>query len=554
MTYEEALAAVTGPGGAYEIVTQEVRGVEMRVFKATPPSLPAVFQSVRAFGEKPFILYEGEVWSFARLFELADRLAATLQRTYGVRKGDRVAIAMRNLPEWVASYVAVLTTGAIATPLNAWWQRDELKYALEDSGPKVLIADPERMERATAPARELGVPVVVVRSRGALPDGVVAIEDVLAEGSPEPVELGPDDPATILYTSGTTGYPKGALSDHRAILSALLANAARSAIGSLRYPPDGNQAPAFAFILVVPLFHVTGCVPVLLSAIATGSKLVLMRRWDPEEALEIIERERITHFVGVPTMSWDMLESPSFATRDLSSVISMGGGGASVPPELIKRIASGLEKGRPGFGYGLTETNSYGPQIEGVDAVTKPTSAGRPLPIMEVAIMDPTGETVPTGERGEICLSGPNVSSEYWNKPDATSQAFFGKWLRTGDIGHLDEDGFLYVDDRIKDMVIRGGENIYCAEVEAAIYEHQAVHEAAVFGLPDPRLGEVVAAAVYPQPGKDLSDEDLRSFLAARIASFKVPTEIFILDEPLPRGATGKIVKRDLREIYRKAG
>ncbi|MDA8262654.1 MAG: AMP-binding protein [Actinomycetota bacterium] len=554
MTYEEALAAVTGPGGPYEIVTQEVRGVEMQVFKATPPSLPAVFQAVRAFGEKPFILYEGEVWSFARLFELADRLAATLQRTYGVEKGDRVAIAMRNLPEWVASYVATLTVGAIATPLNAWWQKDELKYALEDCGAKVLIADPERTERSAAPARELGVPIVAVRSSGPLPDGLVALEEVLAQGGPDPVELGPDDPATILYTSGTTGYPKGALSDHRAILSALLANAARSAIGALRYPPDGGQPPEFAFILAVPLFHVTGCVPVLLSALATGSKLVLMRRWDPEEALEIIERERITHFVGVPTMSWDMLESPSFATRDLSSVISMGGGGASVPPELIKRIASGLEKGRPGFGYGLTETNSYGPQIEGTDALSKPTSAGRPLPIMEVAIMDPTGEPVPTGERGEICLSGPNVISEYWNKPDATAKAFFGKWLRTGDVGHLDEDGFVYVDDRIKDMVIRGGENIYCAEVEAAIYEHPAVHEAAVFGLPDPRLGEVVAAAVYPQPDKELDAEELRSFLAGRIASFKVPTEIFILDEPLPRGATGKIVKRDLREIYQRAG
>ncbi|MDA8374578.1 MAG: class I adenylate-forming enzyme family protein [Actinomycetota bacterium] len=553
MTYEEALAAVTGPGGPYEIVSAQVRGVEMRVFKATPPSLPAVFEAVRAFGNKPFMLYEGEVWTFARLFELADRLGATLQQTYGVKKGDRVAIAMRNLPEWVASYIATLTVGAIATPLNAWWQTDELRYALQDCGAKVAIADPERTERSVAPASELGVPVIAVRAGGKVPSGAVALEEVLAQGRPDPVALGPDDPATILYTSGTTGAPKGALSDHRAILSALLANAARSAVSALRFPPEGGQVPEFAFILAVPLFHVTGCVPVLLSALATGSKLVLMRRWNPEEALEIIERERITHFVGVPTMSWDMLEAPGFASRDLSSLISMGGGGASVPPELIKRIATGLQKGRPGFGYGLTETNSYGPQIEGTDAIAKPTSAGRPLPIMEVAVLDPMGEPVPTGERGEICLSGPNVITEYWNKPDATAKAFFGKWLRTGDIGHLDEDGFVYIDDRIKDMVIRGGENVYCAEVEAAIYEHPAVHEAAVFGLPDPRLGEAVAAAVYPQPGKGLSAEELRSFLSGRIASFKVPSEIFILEEPLPRGATGKIVKRDLRDQYQKA-
>src|SRR5581483_930996 len=339
---------------------------------------------------------------------------------------------------------------------------------------------------------------------------------------------------TILYTSGTTGHPKGAVSTHRAIVQALMGFGCRSAVDRLRNPSDEPAAGPPAFILIVPLFHVTGCVPVMLSCLANGLKLVIMYRWDPERALELIERERVTNFVGVPTQSWDLVSSPSFGDYDTSSLRSVGGGGAPAPPELVRRVASSFAKASPGIGYGMTETNAYGPQNGGADYLAHPTSTGRATPILQIEVRDADGRPLPPGRTGEIWFKGPNLIRGYWNQPEDTAEVLVDGWLRTGDLGHIDDEGFVYVDDRVKDMVLRGGENVYCAEVEAALYEHPAVHEAAVFGVPHERLGEEVAAAVLPRAGMAVTVEELRDHVRARLAPFKVPTVVAIVDSPLP--------------------
>ena len=318
-----------------------------------------------------------------------------------------------------------------------------------------------------------GVRAIVVRAEGPLPDGAVHFDEVVDTSQPMPdVEVGADDDATILYTSGTTGRPKGAVSTHRAVTQALTGFACRAAVQGLRDAGRAKPEHPPAFILCVPLFHVTGCVPVMMSTFAAGLKLVIMYKWDPELALEHIEAERITNFVGVPTMSWDLLESPDFERRDTSSLVSVGGGGAPAPPELVKRVESGFAKGRPAIGYGMTETNAYGPQNTGDDYVSHPTSTGRGTPILEIKVIDGEGNDLPAGELGEICFKGPHLIRGYWNRPDATAETIVDGWLRSGDIGRIDEDGFVYVTDRAKDMILRGGENIYCAEVEAVVYEH----------------------------------------------------------------------------------
>jgi long-chain acyl-CoA synthetase len=556
LTYDEAIAAVTAPGERFETEVVDVRGVPTTVFRHAPRSLRDVFAVARGYGDETFLVYEDERWSFADVMARVDALGALLVEGYGVAPGDRVAIGMRNYPEWVVAFAAITSVGAISVSLNAWWTDDELGWALEDCGASVLIADRERVERTAHAAAKLGVRVLGVRLGDAAAPGVDRWEEALPLGSPLPeVDIDPDDDATILYTSGTTGRPKGAVSTHRAVVQALLGYACRAAVDRLRRAPEpgADDAPAApagrpSFILIVPLFHVTGAVPVMLSCFATGLKLVVMYKWDPERALELIERERVTNFVGVPTQSWDLLQSPRFGDVDTSSLVAVGGGGAPAPPELVRRVSTSFAKASPNIGYGMTETNAYGPQNGGADYLSHPTSTGRATPILSIEIRDEMGEPVPVGERGEIWFKGPNLIRGYWNRPEATAETIVDGWLRTGDIGRLDDEGFVYVEDRAKDIVIRAGENVYCAEVEAAIYEHPAVHEAAVFGVPHERLGEEVAAVVVRRPGVPVTVEEVQEHVGARLAGFKVPSRVEIWTDPLPRNPAGKVLKRDLRE------
>ncbi len=353
MTFDEAVGAVTAPGQAFSIVEADVLGQRLRIFEHAPPSLRVLFDSMRARGDETFLVYEDERLSFAEVMAQADAIGALLVDRYGVAKGDRVAIGMRNYPEWITSYIAAISVGAIAVSLNAWWTADELLFGLEDSGTKVLVADQERAERAEGAFDLQGVHTVVVRASGPLPPGADRLEDVLVQGAPMPeVDIDPDDDATILYTSGTTGHPKGAVSTHRAVISAIMAFGCRATANVVMSPPTEPAPWPTSFILVVPLFHVTGCVAVMLNAVAAGTKLVLMYKWNPERALELIEREHITQFVGVPTMSWDLLESPDFASRDTSSLAAVGGGGAPAPPELVRRVEEGFSRVGPRSGTG----------------------------------------------------------------------------------------------------------------------------------------------------------------------------------------------------------
>jgi len=553
-SYAEAVAAVGAEGQPFEIVEVEFGGVSYRAFKNAPPTMKEFFDLARGVDDV-FLVYEDEEWSFTGVMAEVDALAATLVHRYGVRPGDRVGIAMRNLPEWVVSFAALLSIGAVSVSLNAWWVEDEIDFAVRDSGLSVLIADAERAGRAAAPCARESVPILGVRlgDEWTTTDGVDRWDEVLERGAAMPdVSVTPEMDATILYTSGTTGFPKGAVSTHWALSQTLLAFSSRVRLDDLRRDTPAPPSPyPPCFILIVPLFHVTGCIPVMMSCFAWHFKLVMMHRWEPERALELIERHRVTTFVGVPTQSWDLVECPNFARYDTSSLAAVGGGGAPAPPALVTRVDRSFTRGRPSLGYGMTETNAYGPGNFGDDYVAHPLSTGRvPTVVMDVEIRDDAGRVLGANEDGEIYLKSPTNIRGYWGRPADSAEALIDGWIRTGDIGRIDEEGYLYIDDRVKDMILRGGENVYPAEVEAAIYEHPAVFEAAVFGLPDERLGEVVACAVMVRPGARLSDDELYAHLATRLGAYMIPSRVAVTSEPLPRNAAGKFLKREMPARY----
>ena len=553
MSIAEATAILTAPGQMFELGEATVRGLPLKVWKNAPPSLRGVLELSRGHGDQAFLVYEDERMTFEEHFRAAAHLARRLIEDYGVAKGDRVAIAMRNFPEWAIAFWAAAVAGAVVVPLNAWWTGDELAYGLADSGAKVLFADAEREERLRPHWDELGdlQRVVVARSTGAVDAGHERFEEVLgevpADAALPAVDLDPEDDATIFYTSGTTGRPKGALGTHRNICGNLMSLgfvALRS--GLQAKGPDAAPTPGGgrqnSSLLSVPFFHATGCHSVLVANTAFGGKLVIMYKWDPERALELIEREQVTNFGGVPSMVWQVLDSPDFDKRDTSSVQSIGYGGAPAPPELVRRIREHFPTGSASNGYGLTETSSVSTMNAGEDYFRRPDSVGPPVPVVDVKVVDDHGNEVPTGDVGELWIRGPNIVKGYWNKPEATAATFTDGWLHSGDVA------FVYIVDRAKDMVIRGGENVYCVEVESVLYDHPAVADAAVIGIPHPVLGEEVGAVVQLRPGSGATEEDLKAHVADRLAAFKVPVRFWFRDEPLPRNPAGKILKRDLRD------
>jgi len=551
---KDAIAEVAAPGQPFEVIEVERNGIANRVFKNSPANVRQFFDLARGI-DATFMVYEDEEWSFKRVMDEVDALAYALVHHFGIKKGDRVGIAMRNYPEWVISFAAIISVGAISVSLNSWWTEIELDYAINDAELSVYIGDDERIRRATTPCLKSGVRMLGVRLSDATTydNAVERWGDVVVTGVAMPeVELDADTEATILYTSGTTGFPKGAVSTHGAICQAIMSFSSGAAIQTARRDADSEGSGlAPCFILIVPLFHVTGCIPVMMSCFSWHFKLVMMYKWDPERALALIERHRVTSFVGVPTQSWDLMESPSFSKYDTSSLTAVGGGGAPAPPTLVARVGKSFKQGQPTLGYGMTETNAYGPGNYGEDYLTHPTSTGRvPTIVMDVDVRDESLRSVGAGESGEIWLKSPTIIQGYWRKPEATAEAIVKGWLRTGDLGHVSGEGFLYIEDRAKDMIIRAGENVYGAQVESAIYEHPAVYEAAVFGMPNERLGEEVAAAIMVRSDMSLGVEELRSFLATRLAAFMIPTRVAFTSEPLPRNPAGKLLKREMPAIY----
>ena len=571
--YTEAWNELIAPGAQFAMNEIEVRGVPIRVFESAPPSMRSVWELAVGYGDRDYVVYEDERFTYAEADANIRALAHHLV-DLGVGQGDRVAVAMRNYPEWVFSYWAIVSIGAACVGMNAWWTADEMKYGLADSRPKVLICDSERLERVAPSLDELNADaplhVISVRHDGDLPSGVVRWSDVIdpttAPAGLPAADIDPDDDACIFYTSGTTGFPKGAQLTHRGSIHNLLdlafMNAVAVSAGAKVAAASGSPAPAApeaapdpsdppkqnVFMAPTPLFHVTANNCLLHPATISGSRIVFTYKWDAGRALELIEREGVTNFSGVPTMSREMLMHPDWSKRDTSTLMGMGGGGAPLQPDLVDKIDKSLAGGAPSTGYGLTETHGIVTANSGALYTLKPSSCGRVVPVLDARLIDDEGDEVTgPGARGELCVRGAVVIKGYLNRPEETADGIRDGWFRTGDIATIDDDGFVFIVDRAKDMVLRGGENVYCSEVESVIYEHPDVAEAAVFGVPDERLGEVVGVAIVRAPGASLDEAGLATFLDGKLAKFKIPERVWFMDE-LPRNANGKFVKRELRD------
>ncbi|WP_310542536.1 class I adenylate-forming enzyme family protein [Phenylobacterium sp.] len=552
---KQAWAELTAPGQPFEVEAIEVRGNTIRSYKHAPPNIRAVWLSTAAYADRVYMVYEDERVTYAQAHQRVNAIAAWLWGQ-GVRPGDRVAIAMRNYPEWMLLYWACVCLGVAAVGMNAWWVTDELEYALKDSAPKVVFCDEERLARILErPAMAADTRLVVTRMADP-PEGVLPFSEVLSGGGDMPeVQVDPDADACIFYTSGTTGFPKGAQLTHRGCVANLmnmgfsgqvqgLATMRANGIDPAAAPPPGTPVG----LIVTPLFHVTAnnCAAYLITA--AGGTMVLMYKWDAGEALKLIEREKVTALSGVPTMAREVITHPDFAKTDTSSLLSLGGGGAQLQPDLVAKIDSAVATARPNTGYGMTETCGIITAIAADFFVDKPESCGPAMPTFEARCVDDDGATLPPGAVGELWVKGAPVIKGYLNRPDATAESITNGWLHTGDVARIDEDGFIFIVDRKKDMVLRGGENVYCAEVEAAAYRHPAIAEACVFGVPDERLGEEVGAAVLLRPGHSLTADGLRAHCMTVMAKHKAPRYVWFLDDAIPRNASGKFLKRALRE------
>ncbi|MFN8020327.1 MAG: class I adenylate-forming enzyme family protein [Acidimicrobiales bacterium] len=562
---------LTAPGQPYELIEIEGLRGPVRAFRNAPSSLRALYEG--AVSDRDFLVFGDDRLTFTEALAASARLAHALVDDLGVRPGDRVAISMRNFPEWMLAFEAATAIGAIAVAMNSMWQSDEMVYGLRDSGAAVLFADDERMARlAAAPTDEApeGLTVVAVRTSRTecgphrvvpfttwLPDGLHVDEP---RGFPA-ADIRPDQPATILYTSGSTGRPKGVVSTHRNIVTALLAweleGASMAVLAGVPLPTEPTDDPTEgdspAALLGVPLFHVLGLHAVFLASFRARRKLVCMTRWDPAEAAALVERERITAISAPPAMTGDLVREARRTDRDLSSLRSVGGGGASRAPEQVRQIDDAFATAAPQTGWGMTETSAIGTLIGGADYLAHPGSAGRCLAVLDLAVVDDDGRPVPPGERGELLVRGTSLFVGYWNRPEVDAEVFVdGGWFRTGDVAIIDDEEYLYIVDRIKDLIIRGGENIGCGEVEAALLSHPDVREASVYAVPDERLGEEVGATVFVEG--DLTADELRTFCAAHLAPYAVPRHLTITREPLPRTASGKIFRRAIRDAAVGAG
>lgn len=557
--YKAAWAALTAPGADFEVTTTNVRGVDIKTYANALTNLRDAWVSTAAYAEREYIVYEDERLTYAQAHEHVNSLGNWLIGQ-GVQPGDRVAIAMRNYPEWILSYWAILSVGATVVGMNAWWTGPEMLYALEDSTPKAIIADEERLATLNSIRAKLANLVVIgVRVPGS-PADVTPWSDVIADPTPMPqIAIDPDSDACIFYTSGTTGNPKGAQLTHRGcttnIWSLMFAAALQRVLAVQKGLIEADAEPPIPSALVTtPLFHVTANNCVAHGTTLAGGKLTHMYKWDAGVALKLIEQEKISALSGVPVMAREVISHPDFATTDTSSLMTLGGGGAQLQPDLVGKIDEQVATARPNTGYGMTETCGIITSIGADYFVDKPASCGPAMPAYETKVVDPeTGEERATGEAGELWVRGGHVIRGYLNRPDATAETIVDGWLRTGDMAREDEDGFLYIVDRIKDMVLRGGENIYCAEVESAIFDHPAVAECTVFGVEDDRLGEEVGAAIYLSPGQTANADEIRDHLLNQLAKFKIPRYIWFTDTALPRNASGKFLKRELRETLKVA-
>ncbi len=567
MSIAQCNALMGGPGAKFEMEEKVINGIKLRTYKHAPLTLRDVVLNSKQWDFREYLVFEDERVSYAAHYKAVAHLARRLREDFGITKGDRVAVVMRNYPQWAVGFWAALAIGAIATPLNSWWTGEELEYGLADSGAKVAIVDQEKLERIRDHLPKLTQLKSIIVARGGDDEAdprIVSLEKLIGPSKswaslpdvdmPD-AAVRPDDDATIMYTSGTTGKPKGALATHRGIISNVFNGMACQARHFLRQgqpPPvrDPLNDPPRIPLLAIPFFHATGAFSNLVPAIMNADKIVTMYKWDAGEALGIIEREKITMIGGVPAIAWQVLEHPDRDKHDLSSIQFVAYGGAPSAPELVATIKRRFPNGLASNGWGMTETCAASCVNFGKDYEVRPDSCGAPAPAMDFKIVGSNGETLGVNQVGELWVKGPNNCKAYWNKPEATAKTYIDGWVVTGDIGRMDEEGFVFLLDRAKDMLIRGGENIYCIEVESALYDHPAIMDAAVVGIPHKVLGEEVGAVVQVKPDMDVTADELRRFTAQKIAAFKVPVEVQIQREPLPRNANGTIMKSELRTRF----
>ena len=556
MTLAEAVAHLTGTDPRFAVEEAEIRGERYRVFAHAPPHLRALLRDSRAaHGEGDYLVHEDERWSFDAFCADACRCAHMLTEELGVRPGDRVAIAMRNYPELLIAVMGIVSAGGVAVFLNAWWTADELAWALEDSDAKIVLADGPRLERIRRAAARLGVRPVAVRDAegtGEEPAWSALMGATRDEAWPD-APIDPDDDFAVMYSSGTTGRPKGVVLTHRGAISAVFSWLMTTAAIPLMQepPPEGTPPPPRpAMLITTPLFHVTATHPMFLLGLPMGARIVLMRKWDAEEAIRIIAREGVTRFLGVPTQSADLMDAVARTGADLPTLSYLGAGGAKRPAAQVGALAAAFPRAMVASGWGMTETNAVGLGVWGPDYLTHPEAAGRLYPpLQDLRIVGRDGAEVPLGEVGELTVRSPANMRGYLNQPEATAETLQGGWLRTGDLATVDATGLVTIVDRAKSIIIRGGENISCLDVEGALHRHPAVMEAGVFPVPDARLGETVGAGVRLREGAAVTAGELCDFLAERIARFKIPERIWLLgSDPLPRGSTDKIDRRVLRD------
>ncbi|MBV6417556.1 MAG: Long-chain-fatty-acid--CoA ligase FadD13 [Steroidobacteraceae bacterium] len=551
---------LTAPGAPFELTAIEIGGRELVAYRHAKATLPELINGARTFGDDPFIFHEGETWSFARVFAEADALAWALREKLGVGQGDRVAIAMRNRPEWAVAFLAVALAGAVPAPLNSFGLHDELLGACATVGPRALILDAERFERLGGDWKSLDAGVVLCGAAAPPGSGVHAWTDLVkpAREGPPPVKVGPHDPALLMFTSGASAKPKAVLTTHLALCQSIMNINYIGAMSAMSSPGIIEELMRRALppttLTVVPLFHVSGLHAQLLSSLVNGRRLVFMRRWDPAEAIALIRKHRVTQFNGAPTMVMQIVEHPDFDYDAMRATLAgIGFGGAGLPQRLIDEVLDRLGPSMSGIGFGMTETSGVASAISGEGFRARPGCSGTLSPIIQLRITDPDDRVLPDGEAGEIRLRGVPVMREYWGDPEATAAVLQDGWLRTGDVGYL-EDGYLYVIDRLKSVINRAGEKISAAEVESCLLQHKGLAEAAVLPIPDPVHGEAVAAVVVPaggaSPHEAPTETGLRAFVAERLASYKVPSRIVVRAEPLPKNPAGKVLKADLRRAY----
>ena len=549
--FEQISNEFTQKGQLFEIREYiDSLGLKNKEFATFSDSLRKYFDFAAMHGDKDFLVFEDERYSFADAFKISAKVGNALVDA-GIQKGDRVSICMQNNPEFIFAYMGIVGIGAVCVPLNSWWVPSEVIYGLEHSQSKLIFGDQKRLQGLES------IDIIKIITSYTPDDNFLDFKKFI-EGKSETwpdTEIGRDDDATIYYTSGSTGKPKGVLSSQRGLLSSMFSWAFMGALLSEREKRLGKDSTSLietdsSILLCVPLFHATGSHVAFLLSILVGRKVVMMKKWDAGEALKLISEESITDITGVPTQTWELLNHPDRDNYDLSSLKTLGGGGGPRPAEHVKLLDKNF-KGRPGIGYGLTETNALGTLCSGDEYIDHPSSAGRVVPpLTEIKIIDKDWNALPEGDIGEIAIKSQSNMKGYWRNESATEECINEEgWFKSGDLGKFDGP-FLYILDRLKDMVIRGGENIACPEVEGAIYEHPDVLEACVFGIPDERLGEVLCSAIYLRNESNASEDSIRDFLSTKLAAFKIPSVIEFVLEPLPKLASGKFDKPTLREIF----